>query len=172
MGAWLLNTFPSYDWQIVFMPIFATMGFFTFGFMLRELDGWKPKLTVFLALSFLATAVVADFFEGLSQTHPLNPYTWAAQNWHLDYWTARTFDMSLYDTLIHFSRSLEECLEMFAMTLLWTVFLSHLVNQADGMRIRAIGATAEDALAGAQDSEPEAENTPVRLEIEAPRRAA
>ncbi|NKB88879.1 MAG: hypothetical protein GKS06_11735 [Acidobacteria bacterium] len=145
IGAWLLDFFPSYRWQIVFMPIFATMGVFTFVFMLKELRDWKPKLTVFVAMSFLALAVTADFFEGLSQTHALNPYTWLAQNWHIDYWTNRTLGMSLYDTLIHFSRSIEECLEMFAMTLLWTVFLSHLFQSLDGLRMKVVSPAANGA---------------------------
>lgn len=136
LGAWMLEMFPSYRWQLVFMPLFAGMGFFIFGFLLRELRGWKPKTVVFVALGFLATAVFMDFFEGLDPDHALNPYTALASTWHLDYWTARTFDQSPYDTLVHFSRSFEECLEMFAMTLLWLVFLQHLTRVAHGVQLR------------------------------------
>lgn len=136
LGSWMLELFPSYRWQLVFMPLFATMGVFVFVFLLRELRGWKPKTVVFIALGFLATAVFMDFFEGLEPDHPLNPYTALTNAWHLDYWTARTFDQSPYDTLLHFSRSFEECLEMFAMTLLWIVFLQHLARVADGFQLR------------------------------------
>ena len=117
------------------MAVFALMGFFIFGFLLRELRGWQPKTVVFMALGCLATAVFMDFFEGLEPDHPLNPYTILASTWHLDYWTSRTFDQNPYDTLVHFSRSFEECLEMFAMTLLWIVFLQHFARVADGLQL-------------------------------------
>ena len=135
IGAWMLDMFPSYRWQIVFMPAFALMGLFIFGFLLRELRGWKPRAVVFVAFSCLAFAVLMDFFEGLTPDHPLNPYTALTNMWHLDYWTARSFDENPYDTLLHFSKSFEECLEMFAMTMLWLVFLQHLTRVADGIRL-------------------------------------
>ncbi len=136
LGAWMLDMFPSYRWQIVFMPVFALMGLFVFGFLLRELRGWRPKSVVFIAFGCLALAVLIDFFEGLAVNHPLNPYTAIADAWQLDYWTARTFGDSPYDTLVHFSKSFEECLEMFAMTLLWVVFLQHFTRVANGFQLR------------------------------------
>ncbi len=136
LGTWMLDMFPSYRWQIVFMPAFAFMGLFIFGFLLRELRGWRPKVVVLVAFACLATAVLMDFFEGLTPEHALNPYTALTNMWHLDYWTARSFGENPYDTLLHFSRSLEECLEMFAMTLLWLVFLQRLTQVADGIRLR------------------------------------
>ncbi len=135
-GAWTLEMFPSYRWQIVFMPIFAAMGFFMFGFLLKQLRGWKPKAAVFVALSCLATAVALDFFEGLAPTHALNPYAAIAQRWHLEMWAARTFGTSPYDMLLHFSKSIEECTEMFGMTLLWMVFLHHFAWLAGDLRVR------------------------------------
>ncbi len=136
LGAWTLELFPSYRWQIVFMPLFAAMGFFMFGFLLKQLRGWKPKAAVFVALSCLAGAVVLDFFEGLAPTHALNPYTAITQRWHLEYWAARTSDVSAYDMLLHFSKSIEECTEMFGMTLLWVVFLHHFTWLARDLRVR------------------------------------
>lgn len=135
-SSWTLELFPSYRWQIVFMPIFAAMGFFMFGFLLKQLRGWKPKAAVFVALSCLAGAVLMDFFEGLSPTHALNPYTAITQSWHLEYWAARTFDVSAYDMLLHFSKSIEECVEMFGMTLLWMVFLHHFAWLASDLHVR------------------------------------
>lgn len=143
LGAWTLEVFPSYRWQIVFMPIFAAMGCFMFLFLLRELRGNVAKAAVFLALACLAAAVVLDFFEGLDDTHPLNVYTAISSRWQLDYFTARTFGHSAYVTLTHFSKSIEETLEMFAMTLLWVVFADHLTWIARDMRVRFVDATCE-----------------------------
>jgi len=142
LAAWTLEMFPSYRWQIVFVPLFGAMGLFMFGFLLRQLRGWKPKVAVFLALAMLAGAIGLDFLEGLPADHPLNPYTWAAQTWHLDYWATRTFGRTPYDTLLHFSKSIEETLEMFAMTVLWVVFLGHLTWLARDLRIRFVRLTA------------------------------
>lgn len=126
LGGWTASMFPSYEWQLVFLPAFALMGLFTFGFLLRELRGWAPKLVVFAAMACLAGAILLDFFEGLAPDHPLNVYAMIAERYEFGYWTARTFNSTEWDTLQHFSRSIEECVEMFAMTLLWGVFLSHL----------------------------------------------
>ena len=143
-GARTLELFPSYRWQIVFMPIFASMGVFMFVFLLGQLRGWKPKVVVFLALTCLAGAVALDFLEGLDEDHWLNPYTAIANTWQLDYWSARTFGRSPYATLVHFSKSIEETVEMFAMTLLWVVFLGHFTWLARDLRIRFAPAPACD----------------------------
>lgn len=155
LAGWTLELFPSYRWQIVFMPVFAAVGLFMFGFLLRELRGWKPKAVVFVALALLAGAVGLDFFEGLAEDHPLNPYTPIADSGRLDYVSASLSGRSTYDSLLHFSKSVEECTEMFAMTLLWAVFIGHLGWVARDVRVRA--------------RQPEPCLTPVR---EAPARAA
>ena len=38
--------------------------------------------------------------------------------------------------LLHFSKSIEECTEMFGMTLLWMVFLHHLAWLAGDLHVR------------------------------------
>ncbi len=135
-GARTLELFPSYRWQIVFMPIFASMGVFMFVFLLGQLRGWKPKMVVLLALACLAGAVGLDFVEGLAEDHWLNPYTAITNAWQLDYWSARTFGSNPYETLVHFSKSIEETVEMFGMTLLWVVLLGHFTWLARDLRIR------------------------------------
>lgn len=107
-----------------------------FGFLLKQLRGWKPKAAVFIALSCLAGAVVLDFFEGLATMHALNPYTAIAQRWDMEFWAAQTFGVSAYDMLLHFSKSIEECVEMFGMTVLWMVFLHHFAWLAGDLRVR------------------------------------
>lgn len=162
-AAWTLELFPSYRWQIVFMPIFAIVGLAMFAFLLRQLRGWKPKAVVFLALALLGGAVGLDFFEGLASDHPWNPYTMITDTWHLDYMTARLFDERPYDTLVHFSKSIEECTEMFAMTLLWSVFLGHLGWLARDLRLRA--AEPEASTVGARDEIRESEATPSLAQV-------
>ena len=148
LAARTLELFPSYRWQIVFMPVFAAAGVFMFLFLLRQLHGWRGKVLVTVALALLATAVALDFFEGLAPDHPWNPYTAITNAWQLDYWTLRTFRHTPYDTLEHFSRSLEETIEMFAMTLLWVVFLAHATRLGRDLHVRfeagaAAGSTAQ-----------------------------
>jgi hypothetical protein len=136
IGARLLDVFPSYRWQLVYMPWFVLMGMFIFAFLVKVLPDWKPKAMVLIAFACLAFAVGMDFFEGLEDDHAANPYAALTASGELDYWAVRTFDQSAYDTLRHLSKTLEECLEMFAFTLLWMVLLQHLMRRADGTTIR------------------------------------
>jgi len=50
------------------------------------------------------------------------------------------FDQTEYATLLHFGKSLEETLEMLAITLLWTAILSHSMRVGRDVRVRFIGA--------------------------------
>jgi len=153
IGAWTASVFPSYEWQLVFLPIFALMGMFTFVFLLRELQGWRPKVVVLVAMGCLAAAIGIDFFEGLDRGHPLNPYTTITERFEFSYWTAYTFNATEYDTLHHFSRSIEECTEMFAMTLLWSVFIGHLGVAWRDVRVSFAGQAAR-LVEASSDSEP------------------
>jgi hypothetical protein len=108
-------------------------------------------------MTCLGGAIVLDFFEGLAADHPLNVYTMIVERFEFGYWTARTFNSTEWDTLQHFSRSIEECTEMFAMTLLWGVFLSHLGVVWRDVRVSfAAGGTSrepQDAAERASESE-------------------
>ncbi|NND70343.1 MAG: hypothetical protein HKN43_02085 [Rhodothermales bacterium] len=121
-----ISSFPSYIWQIVFLPIFATLGLFILVFMLRELKTRKQKAFVIIALGLFASAVVLDFFEGLYDGHPLNIFTMITNTFDMAAFTAFHFGETPFDTLVHFSKSIEEAIEMFAMTLFWVVFLRYL----------------------------------------------
>ena len=52
--------------------------------------------------------------------------------------TEYRFRRTAYDTLGHFSKSIEEFLEMLGNTLLWVVFLQHLSGLARDLRIRFV----------------------------------
>ena len=118
-GTRVAGFFPSYSWQLVFLPVFASFGLFLLWFLNRELRSARDKQILVVALGLLGLAVVADFFEGLEINHSLNLHGWILMTW----------DLSEYEVR-HYSKSIEEFMEMLAMTLLWIVFLRHLVRLA------------------------------------------
>lgn len=126
----LVEAFPSFGWQLLFVPLLGGLGLFMLCFMWRELGARRSRWLVLAASACMAFAVGLDFIEGLDAQHPWNIYAQAAERYSLDEYTHRVFDTGGLSALRHFSRSLEETLEMFAMTLLWVVFLGHLARQA------------------------------------------
>lgn len=120
-----IGFFPSYTWQLVFLPIFGSFGLFLLWFLNRELQHVRHKLMVVAAIGFLVLAVTADFFEGLEPQHPLNLHSWisATMQWE-------------FAAVVHYSKTIEEFMEMLAMTFLWIVFLRHLVSVAPEIHLR------------------------------------
>ena len=121
-----LDFFPSYTWQLIFLPIFSAFGIFIFYFLWFQFSNQNSRKLLILVMSCFALAVGLDFIEGLEAEHPLNFYTWIGDNTDLDYWTIEQFDENAYQTLLHFSKSLEETLEMFAHTLIWYLLLQQI----------------------------------------------
>ena len=146
-GAWTLEVFPSYRWQIILMPLLVSMALFMLFFLSRQLKRRRWKVMVILALCCLGLAVGLDFIEGLHENHPWNIYTRIAAEHDWDYRTARLFGETPFDTLRHFSKSLEECIEMFGMTLLWAAFLGQLTWLARDVEIRVRAGGNEAAAA-------------------------
>jgi len=120
-----IGFFPSYTWQLVFLPIFAAFGLFILWFLNKELRVARDKLMVVVAIGLFVFAVIADFFEGIDSQHPLNLYDWISTRWELN-----------PDAVLHYSKSLEEFMEMLAISLLWVVFLRHLVRVAPEIQLR------------------------------------
>ncbi len=120
-----IGFFPSYTWQLVFLPFFGAFGLFIVWFLNKELSVMRDKLMVVSAVGLLVLAVIADFFEGLDMDHPQNLHGWIKQTW----------DLSTYQVR-HYSKSIEEFMEMLAMTLLWVVFLRHTVRIAPEIHLR------------------------------------
>ena len=131
-----LQLFPSYNWQILFVPVFGALGLFMAWFLWRELPAVRLRWAVLAALGCLGLAVGLDFIEGLDREHAWNLYGWAADRYDFDTFTRARFRHGEYTTLRHFSRSLEEFLEMLAMTVLWAVFLERLTAMASDLRVR------------------------------------
>jgi len=138
--------FPSYTWQLVFLPVFGALGLFMLVFLWRELESPWSRALLLTAISFQAAAVGLDFVEGLEPDHPWNLYATISDRFDLDAWTEERFGESAYDTLVHFSRSIEETLEMASMSILWFLFLRHLGVTAGLLEIRvSSGSTGHGA---------------------------
>lgn len=111
--------YPSYDWQLVVLPFFVVAGLLMLVFLLREFRSRSSRIALFAGPLIMAFAIGLDFFEGLDAAHPLNLHTWIRE----------AYNLSSY-TVSHFSKSLEESLEMFSIALLLALFVQHLLKQA------------------------------------------
>jgi hypothetical protein len=132
----ILQLFPSYSWQILFLPIFAAVGLFVIFFLWRELRDRLSWLFVAGAMACLAAAVGLDFIEGLSGDHPWNLYTAIAERYDLEAFTQARFSRDAEEAVGHFAKAIEEFLEMFANTVLWVVFLRQLTRSTSALRFR------------------------------------
>lgn len=115
LGARILDFFPSYPWQFILLPIFATIGVLMLIFLWRTLKPAASRSILVLAMGCFVAAVGLDFVEGLDPDHPWNLAEMLSDRWVHDSGAVR-----------HFSKSLEEFLEMVGMTLLWSLFVRHL----------------------------------------------
>ncbi len=104
-----LSAYPSYAWQVFVGPLFAALGLFILYFLWRELPTRLERFTVVAALGTLAFAVFLDYVEGLD-----DGYVLLLDNTD---WSKRAVE--------HYSKSIEEVMEMFGMTLFLTLFLRH-----------------------------------------------
>ena len=105
-----ISAFPSYAWQIIFVPFFAMSGLFVLVFLWREAPTVEFRLLTLFAIGCFGFAVVLDFIEGLD-----DGYRWLEAN--LD-WRVKT--------VRHFSKSLEEFCEMLGITVLIIYVLGYL----------------------------------------------
>jgi len=106
-GIPVLTSFPSFAWQALFVPVFGLFGLLLALFLWKELRSRAAFALALSALTFLGMAVALDFVEGLDEDHPWNLYTWIVGQADLADFTAVRFRQAPYDTLKHFSRSLE-----------------------------------------------------------------
>ncbi|QOP44293.1 hypothetical protein FJR45_10205 [Sulfurimonas sediminis] len=111
----MFSFFPSYSWQIILLPIFIFIGVFMLVFLWKIFGRSKMMLTIVLAFSFLTTAVLLDFIEGLDKKSTFNLYYFIINHYNLENYTVQ-----------HFAKAIEELFEMFGMTLFLYTFLSYL----------------------------------------------
>jgi hypothetical protein len=109
----LYDVFPSYTWQLVLGPVVAIAGLFVFVFLMRELPSLHLKLLVCLALGLFVIAVGMDFVEGMENGIMIH--------------VADVFS-TFPGRAVHFSKSIEEFLEMAGTTIFLFVFLKTLAH--------------------------------------------
>jgi hypothetical protein len=131
-----LDFFPSYTWQLLFLPAFGVLGLFLLGFLWRVLGDRLSRVLLVTALSLQVFAVGMDFVEGLDDDHRWNLYTIISDRYDLEPWTEARLGETAFDTLRHFSKSIEELIEMAAISILWFLFLRHLSEVAGDLRVR------------------------------------
>lgn len=111
--------YPSYAWQFLLLPFFALMGAFVLYFLWWEMPRMVDRVKVAAGIGCFVLAVGMDFVEGLD-----NGYQWLIQSLH---WDAKT--------IVHFSKSLEEIVEMVGMSIFLVTFLGHLARTAPRLTI-------------------------------------
>jgi hypothetical protein len=110
---WLQHSLGSYHWIALLGPLFAAMGIFMLVFLWRELGSRQARVTLLLALGCLAVAVGLDYLEG-TETGYIGVM-------RLLHWDA--------DPVKHYSRVLEELIELFGTTLFLVTFVQHLTRR-------------------------------------------
>ncbi len=113
----LQQLFPSYEWHLAALPLLVGAGLFMLFFLWREFHTRGERLTLFAAAACMALAVGLDFIEGLEDEHAWNAYVWVHN----------VFDLR-GSFIRHFAKSLEEFLEMLAISLLLMLFLCNLIR--------------------------------------------
>ena len=108
----LYDFFPSYTWQLVLGPFVAVGGLFVIVFLMRQLPSLHLKLVVWAAMGLLVIAVGMDFVEGMENGFMLR--------------VADVFS-TFPSRAEHFSKSIEEFLEMAGTTIFLFVFLKTLM---------------------------------------------
>lgn len=131
-----VDWFPSYNWQMFVMPFFAAAGVLLLLFLWHELRDRRSRVLLLVAMGCLTVAVSLDFIEGMDEDDAWNLHTHAARWLELDGPAETWFSESGYKAVVHFSKSIEEFLEMLANTLFWVVFLRRLTGLSRELRIR------------------------------------
>lgn len=117
-----IGRYPSYAWQYVLLPFFALMGVFMLWFLWREMPRTADRARVAAAIGLFVLAVAMDFVEGMDEG-----YRWlsAAAGWDAG-------------TIRHFSKSLEEFLEMVGMSILLATFIGYLAAIVPRLEVRFV----------------------------------
>ena len=107
------GAFPSYAWQALFLLPLTIMGMFMLWFLWCVLSDKVSRIGIIAALSLFGIAVAMDYIEGLEfgYTPLADAYGWSGSS-------AR-----------HFAKSIEEFLEMLAMSLWLLIFLRHFARR-------------------------------------------
>jgi len=116
----VLEFFPSYEWQVLFGPVFALIGLAMLLFLWRELLSPRLRLGLLGAFALYGGAVVLDFIEGLDSS----PYRYLAS----------VFGTSEF-AVGHMSKVLEESMEMAGTGIFLLLFLGRLLRVTNCWKI-------------------------------------
>lgn len=121
----VIPSFPSYSWQLIVMPFFALFGLYMLLFLWQQLYAGEFRWIV-VALAIYAVAIGLDFVEGFDHAgNAWNVYPGIASRLHLDAPAVR-----------HISQMIEEFLEMLGTTAFLGLFLHHLMQSTDEIRLQ------------------------------------
>lgn len=126
----LLNLFPSYNWQFIFLPIFGAVALYLFFFWMKIFDQKNQRLLIVSALGLFVFSVILDFIEGLDKNHFLNFYTYLVDA--LD-GVSKNSKYLVY----HFGKAIEETLEMLGNTLFLGLFLSYMLTLVNSFEFKS-----------------------------------
>lgn len=115
-----LSAYPSYAWQIVFLPIFGAAGIFMLWFLWRDLKSRELKLTLLAAFACYSVAIFFDYMEGIPTFYDV---------------LARVMHVPA-DAVEHFGRVTEELLELAGTTLFLLVFLKRFLGSVQSVELR------------------------------------
>lgn len=132
----LLGAFPSYAWQFLFLPALSVLAAFTLVFLWFQLGDRLGRLLLLAGIGFLTLAVAMDFVEGLAPRRPDHPYQWVIDRLDLYRASRRHFGRAAFEVVAHFSKAVEETLELLGTTLLWLAVLRHLMSGTSEVRLR------------------------------------
>lgn len=119
----LFDVFPSYSWQFVFVPIFGLIAAFMLFFLIKNLKTKSQIIFVFIGFACYVASVILDFFEGMDDSvySPIVSF----------------FNTDLH-TVQHFSKLIEEVIEMVGNTFFMLAFTKQLINLAENWKIQLV----------------------------------
>ncbi|MDH3377763.1 MAG: hypothetical protein OEQ39_12510 [Gammaproteobacteria bacterium] len=124
-----IGLFPSYAWQMVVAPFFVIAGILMALFLWRELPRPVDRWRVTAALGCLAVAVAMDFVEGMDDGY----------RWLID-----AFGWG-NEVIRHFSKAIEEFIEMLAMSILLITFLGYIANASGAIALQFVSSARSAA---------------------------
>ena len=122
-----LGFYSSYPWQVVFLPIFGSMGLVMIHTVWKEVKDQTAWIRFVIAFACYVAAVGLDFVEGKANQHS-EISTWLSQHW---------FTINDY-SVRHFSKVIEEFLEFYGTSMFLLCFLQHLMQSVPDLRVKTI----------------------------------
>ena len=107
----VVDLYPSYPWQLIFVPLFGAAGLVMLFVLYGQLS-WGQLLFFCVGVGMIMFAQSLDFIEGSS--------------------------IVLSDAMSHFQKAIEEAIEMSGMALIFFAFARHLVTVTRGRRLRFV----------------------------------